>query len=181
VKPMRGPLSTLLFAASLVVSPGRSQGKACAGSALASPGTAADADRMTVEEQRFLDLINAERRQRGCRELTANATLVRVARDHSLEMASRGYFSHQSPTRSQRTPMKRYVGALARRPRSACVGENLFFCTRVDVPGGHRTLMRSPSHRANILYQPFREAGVGIYKSPRGEFWVTEMFLTNEE
>jgi len=33
--------------------------------------------------------------------------------------------------------------------------------------------------RANILYAPFRRAGVGIYKSRTGEFWVTEMFLSN--
>jgi uncharacterized protein YkwD len=60
------------------------------------------------------------------------------------------------------------------------VGENLYYCSIVDVERGHRALMNSPSHRANILHPPFRKGGIGIYKSQTGEFWVTQMFLTTE-
>jgi len=135
---------------------------------------------MTSDEQRFLELVNQERAQRHLRELTVNPTLIQVARGHSREMADKDYFDHESPTAGYRTPMDRYLKAMPKRPAYACVGENLYYCSVVDIERGHQALMNSPGHRANILFPRFRQAGIGIYKSSRGEFWVTEMFLTNE-
>jgi uncharacterized protein YkwD len=135
---------------------------------------------ITSEEQEFLDRINDERDDRGLTRLKLDPLLVSVAREHSREMCDKEYFDHVSPTPGQRTPMQRYLRALPRRPPYACVGENLFYCSVVDVERGHRALMDSPGHRANILYPRFRHCGVGIYKSDSGQFWVTQMFLTNE-
>jgi uncharacterized protein YkwD len=138
------------------------------------------ASSIASEEQAFLDLINEERAARGLCQLKLDLLLVGVAREHSREMSDRNYFDHISPTSGQRTPMQRYLRAVPKRPPYACVGENLFYCSVVDVDRGHRALMESPGHRANILFPRFRQCGVGIYKSPSGEFWVTQMFLTNE-
>jgi uncharacterized protein YkwD len=135
---------------------------------------------LVPEEQTFLDMINRERAERGLCRLKLDTLLVGVAREHSREMCDKDYFDHVSPTAGLRTPMERYLKALGRRPAYACVGENLFYCSVVDVDRGHRALMESPGHRANILYPRFRACGVGVYKSPSGQFWVTEMFLTNE-
>jgi uncharacterized protein YkwD len=141
-----------------------------------SPG----ASLMTSDEWRFLELLNRERATRHLAELKPDPLLVAVAREHSREMCGKSYFDHLSPTPGIRTPMDRYLHALRHRPAHACVGENLFYCSIVDVERGHRALMNSPSHRANILYAPFRRGGIGIYKSDTGEFWVTQMFLTTE-
>jgi uncharacterized protein YkwD len=135
---------------------------------------------MTEEEGRFLELINRERAARRMTALKPDPVLVEVAREHSREMCEKSYFDHVSPTPGRRTPMDRYLKAMRRRPPHACVGENLFYCSVVDVERGHRAFMNSPGHRANILYAPFRRGGVGIYKNDAGEFWVTEMFLTTE-
>jgi uncharacterized protein YkwD len=135
---------------------------------------------MTGEELQFLQLLNRERASRGLVELKPDALLVDVAREHSREMCEKNYFDHVSPTPGRKTPMDRYLRAVQRRPPNACVGENLFYCSIVDVSRGHRAFMNSPGHRANILHAPFRRGGVGIYKSDSGEFWVTEMFLTTE-
>ena len=135
---------------------------------------------MTGDELRFLALVNRERAARHLSELKPDPLLVRVAREHSREMCEKNYFDHFSPTLGGRTPMDRYLRAVRARPAHACVGENLFYCSIVDVERGHRALMHSPEHRANILYAPFRRSGIGIYKSDKGEFWVTEMFLTTE-
>lgn len=143
-------------------------------------GAPLPATSITAEEQEFLDRINEERRSRGLPRLKLDLLLVGVAREHSREMCDREYFDHVSPTPGKRTPMQRYLRALPRRPAYACVGENLFYCSVVDVDRGHRALMESPGHRANILYPRFRSCGVGIYKSPSGQFWVTQMFLTND-
>jgi uncharacterized protein YkwD len=129
----------------------------------------------TQDEQRFLDLVNRERLSRNLCELKLDPLLVAVAREHSREMCEKNYFDHQSPTPGQHTPMDRYLGAMTKRPVFACVGENLFYCSVVDVERGHQELMASPSHRANILFPRFRQCGVGIYTSKRGEFWVTEI------
>jgi len=141
-----------------------------------SPGAAL----MTGEEWRFLDLLNRERAARHLAELKPDPLLVSVAREHSREMCDKNYFDHLSPTPGIRSPMDRYLHAIRHRPAHACVGENLFYCSIVDIERGHRALMNSPGHRANILYAPFRRGGIGIYKSDTGEFWVTQMFLTTE-
>ena len=132
------------------------------------------------EEQRFVDLVNYERWSRGMEQLQVDPVLVRAARAHSLEMAHMDYFDHRSPTSGLNTAMDRYLNALGDRPNYAYLGENLFYCSIVDVNRGHDRLMKSSGHRDNILNGRFDRIGVGIYKSPDGQFWVTEMFLSNE-
>jgi uncharacterized protein YkwD len=39
--------------------------------------------------------------------------------------------------------------------------------------------MNSHGHKANILYEKFKEIGVGVYKDELGQFWVVEKFLDN--
>jgi len=131
----------------------------------------------TAEELRFLELTNQERTRRGMNPLQWDPTLTFVARQHSTEMRDKAYFNHQSPTSGIRTPMDRYLKVVAR-PAYACVGENLFYCSLVDVQRGHNAFMASPTHRENILFPRFEKMGVGIVKNEKGEFWVTEMFLT---
>jgi uncharacterized protein YkwD len=144
--------------------------------------TAAAADAVeTAEERRFVELVNIERRKRGLNELTIEPLLIKVARDHSREMQDKAYFNHNSPTSALKTPMDRYLKAAYTRPEYACVGENLFYCSIVDVQRGHDAFMNSPTHRDNVLFPRYEKIGVGIVKNERGEFWVTEMFLTNTD
>jgi uncharacterized protein YkwD len=165
-----------MLAAALLLRPGVGRTE---GESTSRPRWSVDGP-VTADENRFLELINRERSSRGLTELKMDPTLVAVAREHSREMCDKDYFDHRSPTPGKRTPMERYLGALPKRPRYACVGENLFYCSVVDVERGHKALMNSPGHRANILFPRFRAGGVGIYTSETGEFWVTQMFLTND-
>lgn len=132
---------------------------------------------MTKDELTFVELANKERAERGLQQLTFDPLLVEAARAHSREMAEKHYFSHESPTRALKTPMDRYLAAEKRRPSWALVGENLFYCSLVDVMRGHTALMNSEGHRANILESRFDRIGVGIYVDAKGEFYVTQMFL----
>lgn len=132
---------------------------------------------LTEEEQRFIDLTNSERLLRGMNALKFDPQLVEVAREHSKEMAEKNYFDHISPTPGLRTAVDRYLAVVKRRPTWALVGENLFYCSIVDVNRGHTCLMESKSHRDNILNPRFERMGVGVYKDKDGQFWVTEMFL----
>jgi uncharacterized protein YkwD len=118
--------------------------------------------------------------QRGLSRLEIDPLLITVARRHSAEMRDRKYFDHNSPTVGIHTPMDRYRIAVRSLPNDyACVGENLFYCSVMDVQRGHNAFMTSPAHRENVLYSRFEKIGVGIVRGPGGQFWVTQMFLTN--
>jgi uncharacterized protein YkwD len=141
----------------------------------------------TAEEARYVDLVNRERARRGLGQLKIEPMLIAVARQHSAEMQNKAYFDHTSPTASLKTPMDRYLKAMSSRPVYACVGENLFWSNASnvssvsDVQRGHTAFMDSPTHRENVLFPRFEKIGVGIVRNNRGEFWVTEMFLTNTD
>ena len=141
--------------------------------------------RETDEEQQFVDLVNKERAKRGLSHLTVDPALIVTARLHSAEMRDKAYFNHESPTSSLKTPMDRYlkvVGTAAQDPKFyACVGENLFWSTVTDVLRGHQAFMNSPTHRENVLFPRFEKIGVGIVKKDNGEFWVTQMYVTNTD
>ncbi len=141
------------------------------------PPSAAYSVRMTANEQLFAELANAERRDRDLGVLSPNKLLVQVAREHSREMWEKSYFDHSSPTAGSKTPMERYLRTFGRTPTWAYLGENLFYCSVVDVNRGHECLMESPQHKENILNPKFKQTGVGVYESEDGRFWVTQLFL----
>ncbi len=132
---------------------------------------------MSTIEQQYVDMTNAERWDRNMRVLSTNPLLVQVAREHSREMWEKNYFDHYSPTPGLKTPMERYLKALGNKPTWAYLGENLFYCSVVDAERGQKALMNSPKHRRNILDSRFEQMGVGVFVSPDGQFWVTELFL----
>lgn len=128
-------------------------------------------------EQQLVDSLNAERWDHNLGVLSVNPMLVQVAREHSQEMYEKHYFDHMSPTAELATPMKRYLHDLGYTPAWACLGENLFYCSIVDPMRGHNCLMKSVKHRENILNPRFEQIGVGVFISPDGQFWVTQLFL----
>ena len=144
----------------------------------------ASPDTLSAEEQEFIGKVNAERTGRGLNALTVDPLLVHTARAHSHEMCTRDYFDHHSPTPGLTTPMDRYLQGLhdegGSTPESLLIGENIYYCSVFNdiynVDYGHRALMDSPGHRANILEKRFTKIGLGVYHNARGEFWVTEMF-----
>jgi len=133
---------------------------------------------LAPEESEFVRLTNETRLKSGLHELSVDPALVQAARNHSREMAERAYFSHESPSPELRTPMKRYLKALGSVPDYAMVGENLFYCSRVDVQLGQKSLMASLPHRQNILEPRYQRIGIGVWEDPSGGFYVTEMFLS---
>jgi uncharacterized protein YkwD len=130
---------------------------------------------LTADEALALRLVNAERTARGLSALALDPVLVEVARQHSDDMARRGYFAHLEPPPNQRTPLDRYAAALTRHPRTV-VGENI---ARADEPLMeliHDRMMESPDHRANLLDPEYVALGVGIHAQPNGHIWLTQMF-----
>jgi len=106
-------------------------------------------------EARMLELVNQERVASGLKPLASDPELTEVARRHSVDMFSRGYFAHDTP--EGRDPFDRMRAANV---RFVTAGENLALAPTVQV--AHRGLMNSPGHRANILYPQFGRVGIGI-------------------
>ena len=129
---------------------------------------------------------NAERAAEGLSELQPDALLTEVARQHSEDMAQRNYFDHIAPGPGPVSPMDRYLAALGTRPDYAFLGENIYFRSATDSSDmssveATSAFMHSPEHRANIMQPRFTKVGIGFYRDPStGAFWVTEMFLRDQ-
>lgn len=106
-------------------------------------------------EERMVALVNEERVKAGFLPLRVDDRLVTVARDHSLDMFNRHYFSHVSPEGHDLS-----YGARQQQVVYALIGENLAFAP--DVESAHTGLMNSDAHRRNILDPTFTRIGIGI-------------------
>jgi uncharacterized protein YkwD len=104
--------------------------------------------------------INAFRRSHGLRPLRLSRALTAAARQHSTEMAARGYFSHSSADGSSfDRRIARYYPA--GHSRFWAVGENLLWSSpSVDASGALVMWKDSPPHRENLLGPNWREIGV---------------------
>jgi uncharacterized protein YkwD len=120
-------------------------------------------------EAEMLRLVNQERIANGLAPLEADPELTEVARRHSVDMFSRGYFAHNTPENKSPFDRIREGGV-----RFRTAGENLALAP--TVPIAHTGLMNSPGHRANILRPQFGRVGIGILDGGRRGLMVTQNF-----
>jgi uncharacterized protein YkwD len=112
--------------------------------------------------------INGVRKSHGLRRLRLVPALMHSACSHSLQMASRGFFSHFSANgTSFFARVKSYFRVRGARYFSA--GENLLWAT----PGitARRVVARwlaSPAHRAVLLSPQWTVLGVGVVLTKHG-------------
>jgi len=109
--------------------------------------------------------LNAFRRAHRLGSLRLSPALSRAARQHTMEMAARGYFSHTSANGSK------FDRRIARfYPMGYhhfwSVGENLLWSSPdVDPAGALNMWINSPEHRANMLNPRWREIGLSAVHS----------------
>jgi uncharacterized protein YkwD len=147
---------------------------ACAAAVVAVAAPAAFASTATRSslaalETGVLQQLNAVRADHGLAALRSNAKLAAAADQHSRDMASDGYFDHDSPDGSSfSTRIAKWypLGNF----HSWYVGENLLWSSpRVDPLRAVTMWMRSPGHRANILSPRFLDVGIGaVYSTSAG-------------
>jgi len=115
---------------------------------------------LSTLESGVLEQLNLIRRRHGLLPVRLSASLTAAATAHSREMASAGYFEHES--RDGTAFWKRighWYGSNGYGVWS--VGENLLWSSPdVQPAGALRLWMNSPEHRANILTAKWREIGV---------------------
>jgi uncharacterized protein YkwD len=126
-----------------------------AGATANRPATA-----LSTLEQGVLADINSLRAEHGLAPLRISSRLSSAARQHSAEMAARGYFSHDSANGSSfDRRIARYYPIGGNHYWS--VGENLLWSSPdVDAGGALTMWWNSPEHRKNMLSARWREIGL---------------------
>ena len=120
-------------------------------------------------ELEMTKLINIERSKAGIKPLDYTNQLSEVARRHSIDMLEKRYFAHTNL--DGESPFDRlHKGNIS----YTIAGENLAISTSLE--GAVSALMKSPTHKANILNEKFHKTGVGIAKNQDGIMAITEEF-----
>jgi uncharacterized YkwD family protein/spore coat assembly protein SafA len=119
-------------------------------------------------ENQVLNLVNKERQAAGIKPLAMDWELQRVARIKACDMATTGYFSHQSPDYGSPFEMMKQYGISYR-----TAGENIAQGQR-SPEEVMKAWMNSQGHRENIMKSDFSHIGVGYCS--QGNHWV-QMFI----
>jgi uncharacterized protein YkwD len=114
-------------------------------------------------EAATLCLVNEQRTQNGLKALTANSVLQGAALQHTKDMVSNNFFSHDS---SSGEDFEDRILRFNYAPVNVqwVAGENIAWGTlSLSTPDAIVVgWMNSPEHRANILSGDYKELGVGI-------------------
>jgi uncharacterized protein YkwD len=121
------------------------------------------------DETDMLNLLNAERKNRGIPILKLNIQARSVARLHSQDMFAKGYFSHINL--SGKSPFDRMKAGGVNYDSA---GENLALAPNMQQ--AHTGLMNSPGHKANILSLSYHTVGIGIINAGPYGVMVTQDF-----
>jgi uncharacterized protein YkwD len=122
-----------------------------------------------ADEEKMLDLVNAERVKAGVGKLTVDVKMTAVARAHSRDMFARSYFSHMNTL--EQTAGDRLEKAAI---NFTVLGENIAYAP--DLATAHTGLMNSPGHRQNIVDPAFHRIGIGIIATNTWGLMFTQDF-----
>jgi len=110
-------------------------------------------------EQLLLQLANQARAQAGALPLTLDSGLRQAARSHAEAMLAARRLSHQF---DNELPLSRRLADMTNALLEE-EGENV--ALDFDAASGHKHLMQSPPHRANLLNASYNVIGVGVIRS----------------
>src|SRR5438105_10873207 len=142
-------------------------------------------------EQQINARINSERQANNLNPLLLDDRLSTIAREHSRDMVTRGYFNHVDP--DGKAPRDRLRAAGYTCPKTS--GENIFqnnLFSRVTIRGNQKSYdwnsldqiaestvkewMASPGHGQNIPQKLYLRTGVGVAIAGNGQVFITQVF-----
>lgn len=120
------------------------------------PGAIRGSAASDITVQKIIELTNASREEKGESSLAANGKLAGAATEKAEDMIAKNYFSHTSP---EGTTPWHWIEETNYEYNFA--GENLAmdFHTAEKM---QETWMASPTHRANILNEKYKEIGAAV-------------------
>jgi len=166
--------------------------------------TKADEDKPVYDAQQIEylvhELTNQERLNHGLSQLAFDLEITQIARGHSLDMASRNYFAHETPDGLNPTDRADQLGYSCQKIVGLLIysgiAENIFqghlfdsYYTVNDMITSYDWIseeqiaqitvdgwMNSPGHRENILTEIFDREGIGVEITPDHKVYVTQNF-----
>ena len=147
------------------------------------PGLAKDEEASSVRRSGSItgsyslrDGINRERKKAGLSSLIELPTLVLIARARCLELLPGEYFGHVDLSGASRYyDLLKLHGVMY-----SWAGENLAKNNYPDSESADRalaSLMKSPTHRENILFPEYTHAGTAHVVSPDGMHFFCTIFV----
>lgn len=138
-------------------------------------------------------LINQIRIENGLNKLDWDPFLGKLAREHSIDMASNKYFNHtdllgQDPTKRAKmigirtkiiTEKKIYIGVsenIGIMPRGIVQDVGILITTNDIAAGMVFSWMNSPPHKKNILEKELFFSGVGVAYDGNDKYYLTQNF-----
>lgn len=140
------------------------------GSVSTTPSTQSTS-RLTSDEQRAFDLLNADRVANGLSPLKINLAVTAVAERHAQDEINRNFFAHNNPDGLSPFDRMRAAGI-----SFGYAGENL--AINGDVTSAEQAFMNSPGHRANILNTNYTEVGIGVRYNSQGSAYIVQNFIS---
>lgn len=128
---------------------------------------------LDAEEAAFVQMLNTYRAANGRPPVVATRLLNQVAYDHSLDMGTRRYFSHNSPEGTTPFQRMRNAGYTGGRAENIAAGN-------ADAQRTFTQWRNSPGHNTNMLDPSSRAIGIGrayVAGSPYRYYW-TNVFGT---
>jgi uncharacterized protein YkwD len=125
---------------------------------------------ISSEESQMISLINQERAKTGLKELEIDYSLVKLAKEKSLDMVSYNYFGHNSNRLGSVFDQLRRNRVLYQ-----TAAENL--AGAADAQKAQQYFLASPIHRWNILNPRFTKVGIGIVRGGPFGAMITQLFL----
>ncbi len=127
------------------------------------------------DEFQIFTLVNVERDKLGLNQLLWDEEVAEIARNYSERMAKENFFSHFDADGYSVLDRAK----AARLKHWSKVGENLFSVVNLDKFDAFtvKNWMESSAHRENILNSEWTTTGIGIARSPEGEFFITQVFI----
>lgn len=109
-----------------------------------------------IMTSRVAELINQARQESGVDEIVVNPILTQSAQAKASDMMERGYFAHDTPEGK-----KPWEWIIKSNYDYVFAGENLAM-DFTSAEAAHNALMKSPSHRKNILNKNYQEFGLAV-------------------
>lgn len=119
----------------------------------------------------LLKEINQSRKDHGLKTVQLSDELNTISQNHSEDMIAYNFFGHIN--QDNQSPEDRRIAAGIKTPISENIAKD------VSIEFSHWGLMRSGSHRQNILNEAWTLVGLGIAEKD-GYLYITEEFSTSE-
>ena len=134
------------------------------------PVTAASQPKLSTEEQEIFDLVNKTRADAKLKGLKVDENLLKSARAKAQDMASREYFSHESPVYGTLVDMLKEFKVSYK-----TTGENI--SGNAAPANAFKGWMDSLGHKKNILNSAFNYTGIGTAESSKYGKIVVQQFI----